>query len=61
VWLLLSEPAYKNVYGLATPGVVPFSQPGLVTIPLGFVVLIVVSLLTPPKSATSEPLEAAAS
>ena len=26
VWLLLSEPAYKNVYGLATPGVVPFSQ-----------------------------------
>lgn len=49
VWLLLSEPAYKNVYGLAGPGVVPFSQPGLVTIPLGFVVLIVVSLLTAPK------------
>ncbi len=26
---------------------VPFSQPGIVTIPLGFLVLIVVSLLTP--------------
>jgi len=26
---------------------VPFSQPGLVTIPLGFLVLVVVSLLTP--------------
>jgi Na+(H+)/acetate symporter ActP len=25
----------------------PFSQPGLVTIPLGFVVLVIVSLLTP--------------
>jgi cation/acetate symporter len=25
----------------------PFSQPGLVTIPLGFMVLVVVSLLTP--------------
>jgi cation/acetate symporter len=45
-WLMLSEPAYKNVYGLSTPGVVPFSQPGLVTIPLGFLVLIVVSLMT---------------
>jgi cation/acetate symporter len=29
----------------------PFSQPGLVTIPLGFLVLIVVSLLTPPPTA----------
>jgi cation/acetate symporter len=29
----------------------PFSQPGLVTIPLGFLVLIVVSLLTPPPAA----------
>jgi cation/acetate symporter len=28
----------------------PFSQPGLVTIPLGFLVLIVVSLLTPPAA-----------
>jgi cation/acetate symporter len=46
VWLLLSEPAYKNVYGISKPGLVPFSQPGLITIPLGFLVLIVVSLAT---------------
>jgi cation/acetate symporter len=32
---------------------VPFSQPGLVTIPLGFVVLIVVSLLTPPEDGSA--------
>jgi cation/acetate symporter len=30
---------------------VPFSQPGLVTIPLGFLVLVVVSLLTPARTA----------
>jgi cation/acetate symporter len=52
-WLMLSEPAYKNVYGLASPGLVPFSQPGLVTIPLGFLVLIVVSLATAPKTITT--------
>jgi cation/acetate symporter len=47
-WLLLSAPAYKDVYGLdPARAIAPFSQPGLVTIPLGFVVLIVVSLLTP--------------
>ena len=30
----------------------PFSQPGLVTIPLGFLVLVVVSLLTQPRPHT---------
>ena len=47
-WLLLSGPAYTNIYK-ADPShaIAPFSQPGLVTIPLGFVVLIVVSLMTP--------------
>jgi cation/acetate symporter len=46
-WLLLSAPAYKDVYHLNPLNApAPFSQPGLVTIPLGFVVLIVVSLLT---------------
>jgi cation/acetate symporter len=30
---------------------VPFGQPGLVTIPLGFLVLIVVSLFTQPRTA----------
>ncbi|MDX1944905.1 MAG: cation acetate symporter [Pirellulaceae bacterium] len=46
-WILLSQQCYKDVYGLdPTTAIVPFSQPGIVTIPLGFAVLIVVSLLT---------------
>lgn len=46
-WLLLSAPAYKDVYGLdPARAIAPFTQPGLITIPLGFVVLVVVSLLT---------------
>ncbi len=50
-WLLLSGPAMTNIYGLpATRAVVPFSQPGLVTIPLAFVTLVVVSLLTKPNA-----------
>lgn len=46
-WILLSGDTFKDVYGLP-PGdsPVPFSQPGLVTIPLSFAVLIVVSLMT---------------
>jgi cation/acetate symporter len=37
----------KDVYGLdPAQSIVRFSQPGLVTIPLGFLVLVVVSLLT---------------
>jgi cation/acetate symporter len=51
-WLLLSDEAFANVYGLtADRAVVPFNQPGLVTIPLSFLVLVVVSLLSRPKSA----------
>lgn len=47
IWLLLSGPAFVNIYGLpATSAIAPFSQPGLVTIPLAFVTLVVVSLLT---------------
>ncbi|MGC4033761.1 MAG: cation acetate symporter [Tepidisphaeraceae bacterium] len=46
-WLLLTKEAFQNVYGQAGHlGYVPFSQPGLVTIPLSFVVLVVVSVLT---------------
>jgi cation/acetate symporter len=49
-WLLLSGPAFKDLYGLKPENAIaPFSQPGLVTIPLGFFVLIVVSLLTKKK------------
>ncbi len=52
-WLMLSGPAYTNIYG-ADPAnaIAPFSQPGLVTIPLAYITLIVVSLMTQPKSRT---------
>ena len=55
-WLLLSAPAYQLVYGLdpkAAPA--PFSQPAIVTVPLGFAVLVVVSLLTRGGGARFEP------
>lgn len=49
-WILLSAQAYRDVYGLPPEdSFIPFSQPGLVTIPLGFLVLVAVSLLTQPK------------
>jgi cation/acetate symporter len=56
-WILLSADTYEKVYGWSRDAsVVPFSQPGLVTIPLGFLVLVVVSLLTPPPDrAVSRP------
>jgi cation/acetate symporter len=46
-WILLSGETFKDVYGLppeSSP--VPFSQPGIVTIPLSFLVLVLVSLAT---------------
>jgi cation/acetate symporter len=46
-WILLSGDTFRDVYGLPSEqALAPFSQPGIVTIPLGFVVVIVVSLLT---------------
>jgi cation/acetate symporter len=49
-WILASADTYKSVYGLpADEALVPLSQPGIVTIPLGFLTLIVVSLLTRDK------------
>lgn len=49
-WILLSADTFTGVYGLpAENALVPFSQPGIVTIPLGFVTLIAVSLLTSDK------------
>ena len=46
-WILLSQDAYTNLYKVTSrPAPMPFNQPGIVTIPLGFVVLIVVSLFT---------------
>jgi len=47
-WILLSAQAFRDVYGLpAANALVPFSQPAIITLPLGFLVLVVVSLLTP--------------
>lgn len=52
-WILLSGDTYRDVYGLdPTSALVPFSQPGIVTIPLGFAVLVAVSLLTRPRTPT---------
>ena len=46
-WILLSSDSYRDIYGLpADQALVPFSQPGIVTIPLGFLTLVLVSLLT---------------
>lgn len=48
-WILLSAQAFRDVYGLPPEdALVPFSQPGIVTIPLGFAVLVAVSLVTRP-------------
>jgi cation/acetate symporter len=50
-WILLSADTFEKVYGLPREwSVVPFGQPGLVTIPLGFLVLVVVSLVTGPPA-----------
>lgn len=50
-WILLSADTFKDVYGLPPEkAIAPFSQPGIVTIPLGFVTLVVVSLLTRKRS-----------
>lgn len=50
-WILASAESFEKVYGYAAKdaelmALVPFSQPGIVTIPLGFVVLVLVSLMT---------------
>ncbi|MCA9174929.1 MAG: cation acetate symporter [Planctomycetales bacterium] len=50
-WILLSGETFSKVYGLsASSAPVPFSQPGIITIPLGFITLIAVSLMTQPQS-----------
>ncbi len=50
-WILLSADTFATVYGWpAEDALVPFSQPGIVTIPLGFATLVVVSLLTGGKA-----------
>ena len=54
-WILLSGDTYKDVYKLpAENAIVPFSQPGIVTIPLGFLTVTLVSLLSPRPRETVE-------
>jgi cation/acetate symporter len=46
-WILLSGDTYRDIYKLdPATALVPFSQPGIVTIPLGFLTLVAVSLAT---------------
>jgi cation/acetate symporter len=46
-WVMLSDEAFKNIYGMkGEDALVPFSQPAIVTLPLAFVVLVLVSLAT---------------
>ena len=52
-WILLSADTFKDVYKISGGGYTPFSQPGIVTIPLGFITLVVVSLMTK-QSKTAE-------
>lgn len=49
-WILLSADTYSKVYGLdPAAAIAPFSQPGVVTIPLALLTLVAVSLVTQPK------------
>lgn len=65
-WILLSAEAFEKVYRYSAADAaklasVPFSQPGLITIPLGFLTLVLVSLLTSkaePKPSSSESVAA---
>ena len=55
-WILLSAQAYKEVYGWdPSTAIVPFSQPAIVSVPIGFLVLIVVSLMTRDRSIARQP------
>lgn len=46
-WILLSAEAFTKVYGLPAENAwVPITQPGIVTIPLSFVTLVAVSIVT---------------
>jgi cation/acetate symporter len=52
-WVLLSKEAFEKVYGLpGTDALMPFSQPAVVTVPLGALAGVVVSLLTTPQKKT---------
>lgn len=53
-WLSVTKEAFEYVYGFskaaaAAKALVPFSQPGIVTIPLGFITLAIASLVSQPS------------
>lgn len=52
-WILLSSETFEKVYATTRPdwiaSIIPFSQPGIVTIPLSFLTLVAVSLFTRPN------------
>jgi len=53
-WILLSAQAFKDVYGLdPASAIVPFSQPAIISVPLGFLVLVVVSMMTRKPASTA--------
>ncbi len=55
LWVLLSGDTYQKVYGLpAESAWAPLSQPGIVTIPLAFAMLVIVSLLTPKPTTVAQ-------
>ena len=58
-WILGSADTLEKVFGYSAAdasarALVPFSQPAIVTVPLGFLTLVVVSLLTPRVQRVSE-------
>ena len=54
-WILLSADTFGKVYGIdPASSPIPFSQPGIVTIPLALLTLVVVSLMTQKAQATSK-------
>jgi len=58
-WILGSADTLEKVFGYSAAdasarALVPFSQPAIVTVPLGFLTLVVVSLLTPRVQRASE-------
>ena len=58
--LIVFSPDLYKLYGLdPTTAPIPFSNPGIISIPLSFIVLIVVSLLTRPTGKVAEAAQAA--
>ncbi|MCY3004684.1 MAG: cation acetate symporter [Planctomycetota bacterium] len=51
LWIALCPEMYKSMYGLDPKSAwVPFSQPGIVTIPLSFLAILIVSKMTRPMT-----------